>query len=231
MKNINLQDEKEMKEILKKRRETFNKRIMELRINKGKKENRNLTKDQASKEMGIHTNSLNNYEFDRFPKVDQLIRMKNYYNVSYEYLLEEAENKTPNPDYQVFQKETGLSDRATEVLKQLQNNINDPKLNEFSYILKQKIKTINTLIENEATTHILENISDFLWGKYNTTKDPLATIEDGKLKNDTVHDFVTVREEKSGENLAIPISKFNKIYLLDMEEKLMALRERLQGGK
>ena len=46
----------------------------------------------VSKELGIHVNTIRSYEsnsLNQIPKIEQLMKIKNYYNVSYEYLLGE----------------------------------------------------------------------------------------------------------------------------------------------
>ena len=62
---------------------SFGQRLKELRTKN------NETQQQASEVIGIHINTLKNYEKgDRVPNANELIKIKNHYNVSYEYLLE-----------------------------------------------------------------------------------------------------------------------------------------------
>lgn len=68
---------------------TFSEKMKHLREEKGK------TQQQASDEMGIAISSLRNYENGRFPDTIQLKIIKKYYDVTYEYLLDdECENRT-----------------------------------------------------------------------------------------------------------------------------------------
>ena len=81
----------------------FTKRMRELRIEKGKQENRELTQVAVSKELGIHVNTIRSYEsntLNQIPKIEQLMKIKNYYNVSYEYLLGETDIKSSNSNMQ-----------------------------------------------------------------------------------------------------------------------------------
>ena len=67
---------------------TFSEKMKELRKQLGK------SQEQVSKEMGIAISTLRYYENGRLPDTYQLKMIKNYYQVSYEYLLDDnCENK------------------------------------------------------------------------------------------------------------------------------------------
>lgn len=92
----------------------FSEKMKQLRNEKG------ITQQQASNEMGIAISSLRNYENNiRFPDTEQLRIIKNYYNVTYEYLLDDdcqnRTNKTIN-----IGKELKLSEKAIKRIKDLQ---------------------------------------------------------------------------------------------------------------
>ncbi len=100
----------------------FTKRMRELRIEKGKQENRELTQVAVSKELGIHVNTIRSYEsntLNQIPKIEQLMKIKNYYNVSYEYLLGETDIKSSNSNMQFICNETNLDEEDIKYLKTL----------------------------------------------------------------------------------------------------------------
>ena len=89
---------------------TFSEKMKLLREEKG------ITQQQASDEMGIAISSLRNYENGRLPDTVQLKIIKNYYDVTYEYLLDDqCENRTSeNVEIGI---QFGLSDKSIEALK------------------------------------------------------------------------------------------------------------------
>lgn len=100
----------------------FTKRMRELRLEKGEKEDRELTQVAVSKELGIHVNTIRSYEsnsLNQIPKIEQLMKIKNYYNVSYEYLLGETDIKSSNSSMQFVCNETNLSEEDIKYLKTL----------------------------------------------------------------------------------------------------------------
>lgn len=87
-----------------------------------------LTQEQASNEMGIAISSLRNYERGRLPDTHQLKIIKNFYNASYEYLLEDnCENKT-DENINIY-KELSLTDSTIEKLKDINKNIDNSIVN------------------------------------------------------------------------------------------------------
>lgn len=68
----------------------FHVRLRKLRIEKG------LNQSEASDEIGFGKNAIYHYEKDRLPRIDALIKIKNYYNVSYDYLLGATDTKNPS---------------------------------------------------------------------------------------------------------------------------------------
>ncbi len=118
----------------------FTERMRQLRIEKGKKDGRELTQVDVSRDLGIHVSTIRSYEspsLDMMPKVERLKKLKNYYNVSYEYLLGETSIKEFNLDMIFIQNETGLSEKSIKYLKTLDKD------DEFITIL-------NTLIESTS---------------------------------------------------------------------------------
>ena len=60
---------------------TLNEKLKLLRKEK------NLSQQVASTQIGIAISSLTNYEKDRIPHMEQLKKIAKFYNVSYDYLL------------------------------------------------------------------------------------------------------------------------------------------------
>lgn len=128
---------------------TFAEKMKELRKQKGK------SQEQVSKEMGIAISSLRNYENGRLPDTFQLKQIKKYYDVTYEYLLEDkCENKT-NTTINIG-NELKLSEKSIDKIKNLQfssftcangtvNNIDTPEC----------AIAFNNFIENFENFHLL----------------------------------------------------------------------------
>lgn len=119
-----------------------------LRIEKGK------TQQEVSDTLGIGITTLRNYEndkLDRMPNTYQLKQLKDYYNVTYEYLLdEECENKSL--DTINIGKELNFSDKSITKIKNLEEdskylNYIFEKIDLKKYIeLFKKFYTINHII-------------------------------------------------------------------------------------
>lgn len=116
----------------------FGQRLKELRI-----EN-NETQQKASEKIGIHINTLKNYEkTGRIPNANELIKIKNHYNVSYEYLFGESNIKRNDMNFIEIGKVTGLSENAIK------------KLSIKSKTNEKRIKGLNFIIENEDEYQLL----------------------------------------------------------------------------
>ena len=93
-------------------------KLRNLRIEKGE------TQEFVSKKLGIGITTLRNYENDnlnRLPNTYQLKQLKDYYNVPYEYLLDDSCNNITNDNIEIG-KEINLSDKAIETIKQAKCN-------------------------------------------------------------------------------------------------------------
>jgi len=98
----------------------FQDRLRKLREEKGFKDNKTLTQRTASLEMGLSENALRNYENDRLPNLESLVKIKRYYKVSYEYLLGESEEKNPNPNYHAKENKEAITK-----IKKIINELDD----------------------------------------------------------------------------------------------------------
>lgn len=81
----------------------------------------NRTQQQVADEIGIHINTLKKYEDlknDSLPNAVEIKKIKNYYNVSYEYLLEEDCFNKSDKNINIG-KELGLTDKSIDYIKYL----------------------------------------------------------------------------------------------------------------
>ena len=128
----------------------FTQRMRRLRQEKGEKENRELTQVAVSKDLGIHVNTIRSYEsssLDMMPKIERLKKIKNYYNVSYEYLLGETDVKSVNEDMMFIHNETGLSEKSIEYLKTLDKD--DRFLKVLNLLIEDMSKCDNKKEDNQ----------------------------------------------------------------------------------
>ncbi len=126
-------------------------KLKKLRNEKGK------TQQQASDEMKIAISSLRNYENGKIPDTTQLKIIKNYYGVTYEYLLENDCENRMNETVEIG-KVLGLSDKAIEKIKNI--NIIDMdfgKNDKDKWIVEENIRMFNSLLEN------FDGLQDFLF--------------------------------------------------------------------
>lgn len=88
----------------------FGKRLYRLRKEKEKKLGKTISQVELSTKilkMGINT--LGYYERGKiFPKIEHLIKIKNYYDVSYDYLLGATDEPNTETDYQVEQNKKAI---------------------------------------------------------------------------------------------------------------------------
>lgn len=99
----------------------FGKILVQLREEKEKKIGKKLTQVEASKNIGMGLNTLNTYERGRsLPQIEQLMKIKNYYNVPYEYLLGETDDKNYNTDEQAIKNRKAIND-IKKILTDLNN--------------------------------------------------------------------------------------------------------------
>ena len=167
-----LKEEKERldKEKMKIEAKRFGKRMVELREEKAKKENRKITPTIASEEIEIHVNALNNYEYDRFPQIEQLMKIQKYYNVSFDYLLGASTLQSTDKDYKTINEVIGFLDENIDYVKNLK--CNDPELN---YLLNCLLK------EDTLFTEFLSIIKDYILKILSNSHDNTKEIRDYEL--------------------------------------------------
>lgn len=176
---------------------TFSDKIKELRKEKG------VSQDIASKKMNMAISSLRNYENGRIPDTEQLRKIQQYYNVPYEYLLNDD---CTTKDYNNMQvsKELGLSDEAISNLKKFQMlKVENSKLNNN---IASTIDLINNMLEN---IDLLGFLNSYI--SINNCVDNYDTNHINNSLNNLIEDFL--------ENSDIDFSN-KKINILNTKEIL-----------
>lgn len=125
---------------------------------------------------------------------------------SFDYLMGKSETKKADNDD--INKRLGLTEKAIEVLEGLKTKKDTATTSKT--LCAQQLRAINCLIENEPNFGIFGHISFFLWREYKGLIEVL---------------------EKTGKTLAIPASKLNNIFMLDIEKYLHKLKEYIQEEK
>lgn len=152
------------------------------------REEKGMTQEQVCLELGIGIQSLRNYEntsIERIPNTVQLKMLKEFYNVTYEYLLDDnCENKT-NESVDIGKK-LKLSDKAIENIIDIQfinnhipdelrnglvldnispiifsNWIENMDLGEFTALLHE-YKILNNIIENIQYFSHIQSLENYL---------------------------------------------------------------------
>ena len=178
---------------------------------------RNENQDQASKGIGIAISSLRNYENGRLPDTYQLKKIKEYYNVSYEYLLDNnCENKTTeNIEIGKF---LSLSDKSIQAImnsKEYSNILNfileNINLNNFLDNFKLYY-IINDLIEDSMLKLMgIYNFREYIISKLsnNKTEDILGFFNEcDKIIFDLHNYFLSIDNPYSDDS---SINKFNSL--------------------
>ena len=205
--------EKLFKERMKNEAKSFGERLVKLRKAKEKETGEKITPATASKEMRIHVNALNNYEYDRFPQVEQLIKIKEYYKVPFDYLLGVSKLLNTDEKYQAVHEFTGLSDEAIENLKEIVNLDKEAtEENSNVSVFRDVLDILNLLLENETKYHFFKNMASFLF--FDSRHKEL--IEKDKK----------IIDERTG--IECPISMLSKLAKLEMDATLYRLKEDIE---
>lgn len=149
----------------------FSEKIRELRKEKG------ITQEEASKQMNIGISSLRNYEKNRLPETFQLKIIKEFYDVPYEYLLND---KCFNKDIKNLEigKELKISDNTIEQIKKLfvssHNNNSSIELNAI----------FDMFISNISLENFMSNIKAVIITNRQYKKNSKNFLELKKLVNE-----------------------------------------------
>lgn len=175
------------------------------------REEKGMTQEQVCSELGIGIQSLRNYEntsIERIPNTIQLKMLKEFYNVTYEYLLNDTcENKT-NESVDIGKK-LKLSDKAIENIIDIQfvnnripeesrkspvlygvspiifsNWLENIDLKEFTTLLEE-YNRLNSIMENIQYFYNIKSLEYYLYYCLENKKDlqTLYTILDNALNN------------------------------------------------
>lgn len=176
------------------------------------REEKGMTQEQVCSELGIGIQSIRNYEnttIERIPNTIQLKMLKEFYNVTYEYLLDEdCENKT-NESVDIGKK-LKLSDDAIENILDIQctnNRIPDElrlslvedkiapivfskwleniDLKEFTALLHE-YNCLNNVLKSIQYFYNIEKIEDYLYYCLENKKDLKALYSIWNTEIDTL---------------------------------------------
>lgn len=194
---------------------------------------RNLNEADLCRDLKLGKASVNAYvKAEQIPNADKIIKMANYFNVSTDYLLGLSNFKSTKDDWKIVNKVTGLNDYAIEVLNEFKKNAKNEKEEDNVFTSSQILKTINYLISKEPESKVFEYIGSYLWHTYDTTSNLYYVNESTKeLELKATDDVKIIRDKQSGEDLIIPSSQFNKLFILNMEEQLYKLEEEIRRKK
>ncbi len=166
-------------------------KLRDLRTQTGK------TQEQVAKELSIGIQTLRNYENDklnRTPSPAQLKQIKDFYNVPYEYLLDDNSN---NKDYENLGigNKLNLSDKTIEKIIEINTNVNSEILGKFIDFLPlndfwgkiDKYIKLNSEIKELAPTLEIVKCEELL-NKYSTKadyEDYLIDIDEHEVEFDS----------------------------------------------
>lgn len=177
------------------------------------REEKGMTQEQVCSELGIGIQSIRNYEnttIERIPNTIQLKMLKEFYNVTYEYLLDEdCENKT-NESVDIGKK-LKLSDDAIENILDIQytnNRIPDElrlslvedkiapivfskwleniDLKEFTALLHE-YNCLNNVLKSIQYFYNIEKLEDYLYYCLENKKDLKALYSIWNTEVDTLN--------------------------------------------
>ena len=176
------------------------------------REEKGMTQEQVCSELGIGIQSIRNYEnttIERIPNTVQLKMLKEFYNVTYEYLLDEdCENKTS--EYVDIGKKLKLSDDAIGNILDIQytnNRISDElrlslvedkiapivfskwleniDLKEFTALLHE-YNCLNNVLKSIQYFYNIEKLEDYLYYCLKNKKDLKALYSIWNTEIDTL---------------------------------------------
>lgn len=176
------------------------------------REEKGMTQEQVCSELGIGIQSIRNYEnttIERIPSTIQLKMLKEFYNVTYEYLLDkDCENKTS--ESVDIGKKLKLSDDAIENILDIQytnNRISDElrlslvedkiapvvfskwleniDLKEFTALLHE-YNCLNNVLKSIQYFYNIEKIEDYLYYCLENKKDLKALYSIWNTEIDTL---------------------------------------------
>lgn len=192
------------------------------------REEKGITQNELASTLGIGIQSVRNYEKDsleRIPNTVQLKMLKDFYNVTYEYLLdEECENKTT--ELLDIGKTLKLSDDAIQNIMELQKsnlkNIDMTKvfnswlecidLSEY-VIAIEEYQILNSMLETIQYFSNIDKLYDYIANCLNNSislNDLINTLDEKRsILNDLIAKSIFVPFKEHGiKDLDIELNKF-----------------------
>ncbi len=221
----------------------------------------NRSQQQVADELGIHINTLKRYEDlknDYLPNAVEIKKIKNYYNVSYEYLLEEDCFNKSDKNINIG-KELGLTDKSIDTIKDFKKlerffDTYDTNLliDEFNYMLKDSSNFKLLLLDisfikhyNIIYKHAKQIIALTMNGVYANDSDLAMYIKDLNinefdsylLKLSELVDLLLEKYHSSDTNLQNSFDELNTTYInfknaikkLDIDEDIDLIKESFQN--
>lgn len=148
----------------------FPRRLLELRTKKG------ITQQKLAADIGVTKSTISLYEQgDNVPDIKTFVKIADYYNVSYDYLLG-ASDATQRENIDIAEN-TGLDDKAIKTLKKAKEALLSDKDTE-RILAKLKIIIINYLLNDSIETHsFFRSIGFYIKYRLGTNKIAPAVLE------------------------------------------------------
>lgn len=187
---------------------------------KALRENKKKTQKEVSEDLDISTTALQNYEFDRTPKIKELIKFKDYYGVSYDYLIEGKNEQVENIK---IGDTLGLSDNAIATLEEAYSNYYNPDTKKLNLKFYLFLVGLNSLLNDKTTGNIFYYIGLTLIAK---------NIEEGILKRTNIkslgsfnyNTYIVIEKLKDNiKKIKVPNDKFYKPETMEESKQYLNL--------
>ena len=200
----------------------FATRIGKLRNDKG------MSQEELAAALNIDRGTIAKYETQkRIPSYEHLTAFTEYFNVSTDYLLGIAKNKTPDPDISMICDYTGLSDDAIQTLNVIKgSNVSDT----VSALIAELGQCINECINlgSSNKSSVLQKLSSFLEMNTADSTQRFYISKSGKITESTstdreytsqlsMNDTTVLREISTDEIIT-------RIMLNDIEQSIIDLK-------
>ena len=206
----------------------FAERIGKLRNDKG------MSQEELSVALNIDRGTIAKYETQkRIPSYEHLTAFSEYFNVSTDYLLGIAKNKTPDPDISMMCDYTGLSDDAIQTLENIKgSNVSDT----ISALIAELGQYLDECIYlgNSNKTPVLQKITSFLEMNTADNTQSFYISKSGKIIESTSTDREYTSQLSSNDTTVLrEISTdeiITRIMLNDIEQSIIDLKSNKRFG-